>query len=205
MTVVAITITPDSRPIATLWFWFFSFLPSASAINQPRKALRDQGSFEPKCVVCLATQFFHDAQEESKSFTLVVGGDRVAEELGRQLKTLPLNVTNTRADELADTIKSLGAENKYLKAELDEQSHIFSLQPYRKDLTPEEVGQDFDDLVNGVTDWVTKFMDPIPGDADWIEKITGNGTEAAGDACFLKWIPTSSSPSSYLPQCCGGS
>lgn len=66
--------------------------------------------------------------------------EQVAEELGRQLKARSTEVVRA-GDDPADTVKSLKAENAGLKAELDDaRSHIFSLQPYRKDLTPEEVG-----------------------------------------------------------------
>ncbi|KAK2000893.1 hypothetical protein LX36DRAFT_629787 [Colletotrichum falcatum] len=59
-------------------------------------------------------------------------------------------------------VKQLKAENSALKEQLrDAQSHIFSLQPYRKEITPEEIGREYDDLIEGVTDWVSKFMDPI--------------------------------------------
>ncbi|QKD50052.2 uncharacterized protein FOBCDRAFT_197464 [Fusarium oxysporum Fo47] len=45
-------------------------------------------------------------------------------------------------------------------------SHIFSLQPYRKDLTPEEVGQDYDALVEQIQDWVQKLVNPWLEDCD---------------------------------------
>ncbi|KAM0078249.1 hypothetical protein ACKRZS_009774 [Fusarium odoratissimum] len=49
---------------------------------------------------------------------------------------------------LASKAKELAEENRVLREQLnDAQSHIFGLQPYRKDLTPEEVGQDYDALV----------------------------------------------------------
>lgn len=45
-------------------------------------------------------------------------------------------------DVLAGVVGNLKKENAELKAELeDARSHIFSLQPYRKDLTPEEAGR----------------------------------------------------------------
>lgn len=68
--------------------------------------------------------------------------ERTAEELARQLKFRTNKVTGKVSSNAADEITALKAENKGLKAELDEaRSHIFSLQPYRKDLTPKEVGQ----------------------------------------------------------------
>lgn len=67
--------------------------------------------------------------------------ERAAEELTRQLKSRSSAPVMDRNDS-ADTTTTLKAENHGLKAELDEaRSHIFSLQPYRKDLTPKEVGQ----------------------------------------------------------------
>ncbi|GFP52623.1 hypothetical protein TASIC1_0001077500 [Trichoderma asperellum] len=62
-------------------------------------------------------------------------------------------------ESLVKEMKRLKEENNLLREELnDAQSHIFSLQPYRKDLTPEEVGRQYDDLVESVQDWVQKFM-----------------------------------------------
>lgn len=72
--------------------------------------------------------------------------ERVADELTKVLddKFSEMAVDNHHhGDESADTaVAALQTENKKLKAELDEaRSHIFSLQPYRNDLTPKEVGQ----------------------------------------------------------------
>ena len=67
--------------------------------------------------------------------------ERAAEELTRQLKSRSSEMAVDNSDS-ADAVTALQAENKGLKAELDEaRSHIFSLQPYRKDMTPKEVGQ----------------------------------------------------------------
>lgn len=59
------------------------------------------------------------------------------------------HLLNSDMEEIAKDTESLGKEMKRLKEENnllreelnDAQSHIFSLQPYRKDLTPEEVGR----------------------------------------------------------------
>ncbi|KAH6848110.1 hypothetical protein B0I37DRAFT_376708 [Chaetomium sp. MPI-CAGE-AT-0009] len=112
--------------------------------------------------------------------------ERAAEELTRQLKSLSSRVAVDGTD-LADTTTTLKAENNGLKAELDEaRSHIFSLQPYRKDLTPKEVGQDFDDLVNGITDWVTNFMDPILDDDDKMDEVVAAAKKRPADVQRLK-------------------
>lgn len=130
--------------------------------------------------------------------------ERAAEELAQQLKSRSSEMTVDTPNS-TDTTATLKAENKGLKAELDEaRSHIFSLQPYRKDLTPKEVGQvscdawwlrkrasnfagqDFDDLVNGITDWVTNFMDPILDDDDRIDDVLAAAKERPGDVQKLK-------------------
>ena len=71
--------------------------------------------------------------------------ERVAEEMAKQLETrLGEMAAETAADNdsSADSVSALKTEIKSLKVQLDEaRSHIFSLQPYRKDVTPKEVGQ----------------------------------------------------------------
>ncbi|KAL2146780.1 hypothetical protein VTI28DRAFT_2261 [Corynascus sepedonium] len=113
--------------------------------------------------------------------------ERTAEELARQLKFRTNKVTGKVSSNAADEITALKAENKGLKAELDEaRSHIFSLQPYRKDLTPKEVGQDFDDLVNGITDWATNLMDPILDDDDRINVVLEAAKKRPADVQKLR-------------------
>ncbi|KAG6984381.1 hypothetical protein FocnCong_v005047 [Fusarium oxysporum f. sp. conglutinans] len=68
---------------------------------------------------------------------------------------------------LASKAKELAEENRVLREQLnDAQSHIISLQPYRKDLTPEEVGQDYDALVERIQEWVQKLVNPWLEDCD---------------------------------------
>ncbi|KAK4238358.1 hypothetical protein C8A03DRAFT_15155 [Achaetomium macrosporum] len=87
--------------------------------------------------------------------------ERAAEELERRLRSRTSGIT-VGVDGSSDVVAALKAENQELRTALDDaRSHIFSLQPYRKDLTPNEVGQEFDDLVSGITDFVTKLIDPI--------------------------------------------
>ncbi|KAK1250514.1 hypothetical protein MKX08_010517 [Trichoderma sp. CBMAI-0020] len=91
--------------------------------------------------------------------------EREATKARQQIEDLK-HLLNSDMEEIAKDTESLGAEMKRLKEENnllreelnDAQSHIFSLQPYRKDLTPEEVGRQYDDLVESVQDWVQKFM-----------------------------------------------
>lgn len=74
--------------------------------------------------------------------------EREAIKARQQIEDLK-HLLNSDMEEIAKDTESLGAdmkrlkeENNLLREELnDAQSHIFSLQPYRKDLTPEEVGR----------------------------------------------------------------
>ncbi|KZL78432.1 hypothetical protein CT0861_04026 [Colletotrichum tofieldiae] len=101
---------------------------------------------------------------------------------------LTVNELELNSDSLAPTLSQLKAENSTLREQLrDAQSHIFSLQPYRKELTPEEVGREYDDLVEGITDWVSKFMDPILDDYDQgVEDVLMNARRKPTEALRLK-------------------
>ncbi|KAH6606693.1 hypothetical protein Trco_005846 [Trichoderma cornu-damae] len=92
------------------------------------------------------------------------------------------------AESLGREIKELKEENHLLREELnDAQSHIFSLQPYRKDLTPEEVGRQYDDLVEQVQDWVRKFMDPWLDDYEaGVEALATSARKQSGEAAKFK-------------------
>nr|XP_036579957.1 uncharacterized protein CTRU02_10008 [Colletotrichum truncatum]KAF6787713.1 hypothetical protein CTRU02_10008 [Colletotrichum truncatum] len=83
----------------------------------------------------------------------------------QELKTTKasgLSETEREIESLACTLSELKVENSALKEQLrDAQSHIFSLQPYRKEFTPEEIGSQYDDLIEGISDWVAKFMAPL--------------------------------------------
>ncbi|KAK1977557.1 hypothetical protein LZ30DRAFT_601031 [Colletotrichum cereale] len=94
----------------------------------------------------------------------------------------------TDTDSPAPKLTQLKTENLTLKEQLrDAQSHIFSLQPYRKEITPEEVGREYDDLVEGITDWVSKFMDPILDDYDQgVEDILMSARRKPTEALRLK-------------------
>ncbi|KAK4148599.1 hypothetical protein C8A00DRAFT_19597 [Chaetomidium leptoderma] len=112
--------------------------------------------------------------------------ERAAEELAHHLTSRSQEMT-VGSDGSADTVTSLKVENEGLKAELDEaRSHIFSLQPYRNDLTPKEAGQDFDDLVNGITDWITNLMDPILDDDDRMDDVLAAAKKRSADLQKLK-------------------
>ncbi|KAF5021425.1 hypothetical protein F66182_6519 [Fusarium sp. NRRL 66182] len=92
--------------------------------------------------------------------------EKLTEKVGNMKKRLSSNMTEVErsSEALATKVNELTEENQILREQLnDAQSHIFSLQPYRKELTPKEVGQEYDALVEHVQNWVQKFMDP------WLE------------------------------------
>lgn len=115
--------------------------------------------------------------------------ERAAEELQHRAKVVSSGIEEVAGDTdvLCGMMGDVKAENKKLKAELDDaRSHIFSLQSYRKDLTPEEVGRDFDDLVNNITDWVSKFVDPILDDPVKAEEVLANAKKRTADLRHLR-------------------
>jgi hypothetical protein len=66
---------------------------------------------------------------------------RQMQDMKRMMPSL-LEDVDKDSDSLAQAFTNLQHENRILREQLqDAQSHIFSLQPYRKDLTPEEVGR----------------------------------------------------------------
>jgi FtsZ-binding cell division protein ZapB len=70
--------------------------------------------------------------------------DRLSEKVDSMKQRMSSSMTEVErsSEALATKVEELTEENRALREQLnDAQSHIFSLQPYRKDLTPEEVGQ----------------------------------------------------------------
>ncbi|KAK3343598.1 hypothetical protein B0T25DRAFT_462734 [Lasiosphaeria hispida] len=111
--------------------------------------------------------------------------ERVAEEMQKHLKAGVAH-TGSGNDTRTDTIEVLKSENKGLRAELDDaRSHIFSLQPYRQDLTPEEK-QDYDDLVTGITDWVTKLAEPVLDDPSKMEEILSSAKKRPAEIRVIR-------------------
>ncbi|KAH8900891.1 hypothetical protein GQ53DRAFT_132698 [Thozetella sp. PMI_491] len=88
---------------------------------------------------------------------------------------------------LSESMDVLKRENKKLETELDEaRSHIFSLQPYRKDLTPDEVGREFEDLIDSVTDWVIKLMGPIAEDSARMDDIVAQAKKKSESSHMIR-------------------
>ncbi|KAL7927806.1 hypothetical protein ACQKWADRAFT_13779 [Trichoderma austrokoningii] len=122
--------------------------------------------------------------------------EREAAKFRQQMDDLK-SLLNPDTEEIAKNIESLGAgmkrlreENSLLREELnDAQSHIFSLQPYRKDLTPEEVGRQYDDLVESVQDWAQKFMGFWLDDCEaGVEVLATQARKNPGEATKFKKV-----------------
>ncbi|GKT99413.1 hypothetical protein FLAG1_01599 [Fusarium langsethiae] len=118
--------------------------------------------------------------------------DTLSEKLNSLKQRMNSNMTEVEisSEALADKVEELGKENRELREQLnDAQSHIFSLQPYRKELTSEEVGQEYDDLVEQVQDWVQKFMDPwLEDQREGVDALLSNAKRRAVDATRFKHL-----------------
>ncbi|KAJ0148140.1 hypothetical protein CTA2_723 [Colletotrichum tanaceti] len=109
-------------------------------------------------------------------------------EIKSSMSSTAVSGASTDAGSLALSLEEMRAENSSLKEQLrDAESHIFSLQPYRKEFTPEEIGREYDDLIEGITDWVSRFMDPLLDDHDrGIEDVLTQARRKPSDALKLK-------------------
>ncbi|KXH56693.1 hypothetical protein CSAL01_10934 [Colletotrichum salicis] len=118
--------------------------------------------------------------------------ERAERRIGEIKSTVASTITEIEKDTapLASKLNELNTENSALKEQLrDAQSHIFSLQPYRKELTPEEVGREYDDLIEGISDWVSKFMDPYLDDHEkGVEDLIMTARRRPSDALKLKQV-----------------
>lgn len=88
----------------------------------------------------------------------------------------------------ASNVEGLHEQNRLLKEQLnDAQSHIFSLQPYRKELTPEEIGREFDEMIEQVRDWVEKVMAPYLDDHErGVHQILSSAKRQTAEAMSFK-------------------
>ncbi|KAK3683354.1 hypothetical protein B0T22DRAFT_246192 [Podospora appendiculata] len=110
--------------------------------------------------------------------------ERVVEQLQRQAR---INDAVRGNENSASTVEALAAQIKSLKSELDDaHSHIFSLQPFRKDFTPKEIGQDYDDLVYGVAEWVGKLAEPIVDDPEKVNAVLALAKKRPTDIAKLR-------------------
>ncbi|KAG7125411.1 hypothetical protein HYQ44_001380 [Verticillium longisporum] len=99
-----------------------------------------------------------------------------------------LNEKLKKIKNFTENLEETKKENEALKEQLrDAQSHIFSLQPYRQDVTPEKVGRQYADLVNGISDWVAQFMSPwLDHHQESLEIILNGLRKRPGDAAMIK-------------------
>ncbi|KAK4444402.1 hypothetical protein QBC34DRAFT_474839 [Podospora aff. communis PSN243] len=85
----------------------------------------------------------------------------------REIKWEVIQAIERARSEQQEQHACLLAEIQRLRTELDAaHSHICSLQPYQQELTAEEAGRAYDDVVNGVSFWVTGFLAPILDNAE---------------------------------------
>ncbi|KAL2117287.1 hypothetical protein VTJ04DRAFT_9455 [Mycothermus thermophilus] len=116
--------------------------------------------------------------------------ERAAEELRLQQRAEAKKARELAKQDAAnsgDETAVLRAEVQNLRAELDEaRSHIFSLQPYLKDLTPNEAIQDFDELISNITQWVENLIDPILDSDERIERVLNRARKNTDDVLALR-------------------
>ncbi|KAI6784277.1 uncharacterized protein J7T54_004823 [Emericellopsis cladophorae] len=82
--------------------------------------------------------------------------------LGAQLKALA-----TKSEAVAATEAKLLKENAALRQQLnDAQTHVFALQPFHEDLTPEDINDAFKKVVDGVQAWTQNTCQKLPATAE---------------------------------------
>ncbi|KAH7192057.1 uncharacterized protein B0J16DRAFT_410805 [Fusarium flagelliforme] len=146
------------------------------------------------------TQLNRQIHDLVRQLSMLTTDKQIAEEksqaLSEKLDTLKQRMNSNMTEvevsskALANRAEELATENGALREQLnDAQSHIFSLQPYRKELTPEAVGQEYDALVEQVQDWVEKFMGQWLDDhQEGIDGLLGNAKKRPVDARRFKQI-----------------
>ncbi|KAM7213913.1 hypothetical protein V8F06_010732 [Rhypophila decipiens] len=89
--------------------------------------------------------------------------------------------------DLEAVLKTLQEENQSLKKNLDDaRSHIFSLQPYVTDMTPERIGTLFDDLMSNVMEWVTKFVSQFQDNRSRVDELLSLARRKPGQFAQLR-------------------
>ncbi|KAF5247946.1 hypothetical protein FANTH_6227 [Fusarium anthophilum] len=164
-------------------------IPSSSGEVQPQSLQKTEPSPTTEKVGSLGsladsktesfTHHFNTAPEETPQLCLVEDilqglselneNKGIADEKANKFTKKVMNMGHRLSSHmaLASKVQKLAEENRVLREQLnDTQSHIFRLQPYRKDLTPAEVRQDYDALIEQIQDWVQKLMNPWMEDCD---------------------------------------
>ncbi|KAH7156956.1 hypothetical protein EDB81DRAFT_788456 [Dactylonectria macrodidyma] len=144
------------------------------------------------------TRLRRHAQDLSRKINILITEKQIAEEkaeraterISEMKQTMNSGMTDIERDteSLARDLERAREENRALREQLnDAQSHIFSLQPYRKDQTSEEIGREYDTLVEQIQDWVQKFMDPwLEDHAEGVEGIMTIARKRTQDANKFK-------------------
>ncbi|KAF4339986.1 hypothetical protein FBEOM_6070 [Fusarium beomiforme] len=100
-----------------------------------------------------------------------------------------ITAVERQRDMLSSEFQELVEENHVLREQLsDTRSHIFSLQPYRKDCTPEEIGQEYDALVEQVQDWVQKLMSQWMDGGDDVDAFLNHAKKCKADVSSFKSV-----------------
>ncbi|KAL5608921.1 hypothetical protein FOVSG1_003602 [Fusarium oxysporum f. sp. vasinfectum] len=118
--------------------------PQSLGRAEPSLTTEEVGSFEENL------QLHHLVEDLLQRLSELNENKQIADEKADRLTKKVMSMEHRPSSHmtLASKAKELAEENRVLREQLnDAQSHIFGLQPYRKDLTPEEVGQDYDALV----------------------------------------------------------
>ncbi|KAH7212834.1 hypothetical protein DER44DRAFT_861742 [Fusarium oxysporum] len=118
--------------------------PQSLRRAEPSLTTEEVGSFEENL------QLHHLVEDLLQRLSELNENKQIADEKADRLTKKFMSMEHRLSSHmtLASKAKELAEENRVLREQLnDAQSHIFGLQPYRKDLTPEEVGQDYDALV----------------------------------------------------------
>ncbi|KLU91100.1 hypothetical protein MAPG_09623 [Magnaporthiopsis poae ATCC 64411] len=128
--------------------------------NRPSSAqqdIEDTASREVEVLLrenkALRLQLEHEAQRARAA-------EQTAERF-RQQAAPPCVAAKDTTGGPGDQVRRLEAEVAKLRAELEEsRSHIFSLQPYRREITPKEVANDWELLFASVSDCIERLVGP---------------------------------------------
>ncbi|KAM7203979.1 hypothetical protein V8F33_001950 [Rhypophila sp. PSN 637] len=129
----------------------------------------------------------------SESSSHLNQAERVAQQNRIEMQRLTENcrtnhIVKTSGDgDLKAVLNALQEENQSLKKNLDDaRSHIFSLQPYITDMTPERIGTLFDDLMSNVMEWVTEFVDQFQDNRSRIDELLSLAKRKPGEFAKLR-------------------
>ncbi|KAI0125115.1 hypothetical protein BJ170DRAFT_488820 [Xylariales sp. AK1849] len=149
-------------------------IPDAD-VNQPMHALTRRASTTalsaPEAQYRKLRSKLLDAEENAQEVICQLEKEKHEKaELLAMNKSLEAHIQSLRGG-----VESLNAQLKETKVELkDTRAHILSLQPFVRDISPEEVARDFDDLHTSVCNWVEKWLTPVFDDDDCCSEVLVN-------------------------------